>query len=248
MTHVPGPPAVEVRRAGARARSTGPGRESAHSFSFGAAYDPGNTAFGPLLACNDEVLAPGAGFAPHPHREVEIVTWVLEGALVHEDSDGHRTVVRTGGVQRLRAGTGVVHSERWAPSRDPGARTRFVQAWLAPTGPGGDPAYDRAGATAALHGGDLVVVASGRTEHTAAVRLDQPAALHVARLRPGDRVVVPPADLAHVLVATGTVELEGAGGLGAGDEARLTRPAGPAVTALTAAEVLVWQLPDPARP
>ena len=112
-----------------RSSSTAPGRETRHSFSFGPHYDPANLGFGPLVCHNDDLLDPSAstvaGYPEHPHTELEIVTWVLEGALVHTDSSGHRHVVETGRAQVLSAGTGVRHSEVAAAPQ-----TRFVQVWL----------------------------------------------------------------------------------------------------------------------
>ncbi len=121
-----------------RSSSTADGRVTRHSFSFGPHYDPANLGFGPLVCHNDDVLDPRSGYPDHPHSELEIVTWVLEGALVHTDSTGERHVVEAGRAQVLSAGTGIRHSE----VADPGSgRCRFVQAWLTPTAAGGEPSY-----------------------------------------------------------------------------------------------------------
>ncbi|MDT3400046.1 pirin family protein, partial [Streptomyces sp. B1866] len=166
---------MRVQRSGERfTGGDGAGVVTRHAFSFGRFYDPDNVRFGPLVACNEEQLAPGAGFDPHPHRDVELVTWVVEGELLHEDSAGHRTVVRPGDLQRLSAGCGVRHAERNAGS----GPLRFVQMWLTPYEAGGEPAYE------VLRG-----VADG-----AACPL--PAAggvLHVRRLAGGRRAAVPDA-------------------------------------------------------
>ncbi|MCQ4082084.1 pirin family protein [Streptomyces sp. RB6PN25] len=131
---------IDVRRAGERYRGGEPsaGIETWHAFSFGAHYDPANVGFGLLSACNEEHLAPGAGFAEHPHRDVEIVTWVVEGVLEHRDSAGHSGLVRSGQAQRLSAGSGVRHTERNAGE----GPLRFVQTWLHPQAPGGEPRYE----------------------------------------------------------------------------------------------------------
>ena len=99
-----------------------------HSFSYGAHYDPDNIAFGPIIAINEEQVSPGAGYDAHHHADVEIVSWVLEGALSHEDTTGHRGIIEPGTAQRLSAGTGVQHAERNASRTEP---LRFVQMMLA---------------------------------------------------------------------------------------------------------------------
>src|SRR3954470_24533144 len=103
---------TEVRRAGERFSTRAGWLDSEHSFSFGHHYDPANTHFGLLLVSNDDVVAAGTGFETHPHRDMEIVTWVLDGQLVHQDSGGHSGVIYPGLAQRMSAGTGILHSEK----------------------------------------------------------------------------------------------------------------------------------------
>ena len=105
-------PEVDVRRAGARQRTDIEWLDSRHSFSFGRHYDPRNTHFGLLLVSNDDVVSAGLGFELHPHRDMEIVTWVLEGSLVHQDSEGNNGLIYPGLAQRMSAGTGILHSEK----------------------------------------------------------------------------------------------------------------------------------------
>ena len=112
---------------------------TAHAFSFSAHYDPANVSFGALLACNEEQLAPGAGFAAHRHRDTEILTWVLEGALAHRDDHGHEAVIRPGQLQYLSAGAGVSHSEVNAVAA--GDPVRFLQFWLQPGEFATEPGY-----------------------------------------------------------------------------------------------------------
>ena len=131
---------VEVRRGTVRFLTRESGRSTRHSFSFGSHYDPENVAFGPMVCHDDHLLRPGAGFPDHPHRELEIVTWVLSGALVHADDHGHQGAVVPGTVQVLSAGSGVVHAEVAHESSGP---TRFVQVWLTPDEAGSEPAYPR---------------------------------------------------------------------------------------------------------
>ena len=133
---------IDVRRGGERFETTTDWLTSRHSFSFGQHYDPGNVGHAVLVAHNEDVVAPGHGYDLHPHADLEIVTWVLAGSLVHEDSHGHSGVLAPGVVQRLSAGSGVQHSER---NDAPGATepTRFVQMWLRPDEPGLTPSFAR---------------------------------------------------------------------------------------------------------
>lgn len=205
-----------------------------HSFSFGPHYDPANLGFGPLVCHNDDRLDPSAaedaGYAEHPHTELEIVTWVLEGALVHTDSSGHRHVVEAGRAQVLSAGTGVRHSE----VADAGSgRCRFVQAWLTPTAAGGTPSYVLGEAPAPSSGLVEVAGGDGLPVGTAGARL------LVARLAPGSSVSLPADPRQHVFAATGAASLAGLE-LRAGDAVRLTDEPGQVVTATEETELLVW--------
>lgn len=221
--------------AGSRARSDGAGVTTWHALSSGRHYDPANTAFGPLVAHDEHVLAPGAGFPAHLHRDVEVVSWVVEGALRHDADVGGPAELHPGHVQRLAAGRGVVHTEHAGA-----AGARFVQAWLLPDAVGGRPSYERFDVADRLAGCDLVPVASARPQDGAPLGLGVTgAALHVGQLPIGARVDLPDAPLLHLHVVGGAVDLAGVGLLGAGDAARLT-DAAPGLTATADAEVLVW--------
>lgn len=126
---------IDIRRAVDRTVTYGPGITTRHGFSSGAYYDPANTHFGRLVAHDVHALRPGAGFDTHPHRELEIVSWVLSGTLLHEDSTGRRHTVRHGTAQHLSAGDGVEHAERNGGDDE----LRFVQMWL--LGEAGTPSY-----------------------------------------------------------------------------------------------------------
>ena len=219
-----------VYAASQRSSSTDAGRVTRHSFSFGPHYDPANLGFGPLVCHNDDVLAPGAGYGEHPHSELEIVTWVLEGALVHTDSTGARHVVEAGRAQVLSAGSGVRHSE----VADAGSgRCRFVQAWLAPSVPGAVPSFVLGEAPGLASG--LVVVAGG-----AGVPIGTDGArLLVARLAAGQAVTLPEDPAQHVFTATGAVTLDGVA-LRAGDAVRITEEPGRTLLAAEPTELLVW--------
>ncbi|MBV7668534.1 pirin family protein [Streptomyces halstedii] len=218
---------MDVRRSGDRFRGGDPatggsaGIETLHAFSFGHFYDPDNLRFGPLLACNEERLAPGAGFDEHPHSHTEIVTWVVEGELTHRDSAGHATVVRAGEVQHLSAAAGVRHVER----NDGTGPLTFVQMWLAPLEAGGEPSYTRVRGPAAA---------------TPYVLAEAGAVLRVRRPAAGERTALPEAAGVYAHVVRGEVRLGGEE-LGAGDSARITDAPGLELVALTDAEVLVWE-------
>lgn len=221
---------MDVRHAARRYPGGDPesGIESLHAFSFGPHYDPGNLRFGAMIACNEERLAPGAGFAEHPHSHTEIVTWVVEGELTHRDSTGHETRVRPGDLQRLSAATGVRHTER----NDGPLPLTFVQMWLAPLTPGGTPSYD---------------LVPGIADATPYAVPEAGALLHIRRLSPGRRTALPDAPHLYTHVVRGGIHLDGTH-LGPGDSARVTDAVGlEAVGAGGAgvAEVLVWEMGGP---
>jgi redox-sensitive bicupin YhaK (pirin superfamily) len=232
---------VDIRRSADRSTTRLSWLDSRHSFSFGRHYDPANTHFGVLVASNHDVVAAGAGYDPHPHRDTEIISWVLGGALEHVDDGGSRGVVRPGLVQRTSAGSGIVHSER-ASGGEP---VEFVQMWVLPDETGGAPDYRQADVTSALATGGLVPVASGIPRHRDAAALpilQRGAALHAARLAAGRWVSLPAAPYVHVYVPRGSVTLQDAGELGPGDAARITGARGRRLTAVDGAEILVWEM------
>jgi redox-sensitive bicupin YhaK (pirin superfamily) len=242
---------IDVRRAGDRFHTTTSWLDSHHSFSFGQHYDPDDTHFGLLLVSNDDVVLPGTGFETHPHRDMEIVTWVLDGALVHQDSEGHSGVIYPGLAQRMTAGTGILHSEKndsWRLTGEPEHRdpVHFVQMWVPPDTARLDPGYEQLEIADADLRGRLAVVASGleRDRDRAAIRIEQKyASLQAGRLDPGDTVQLPAAPFVHLYVARGAVDLEGSGRLGTGDAARVANADGQRVTAVDGpAEVLVWEM------
>jgi hypothetical protein len=231
---------VEIHRADDRFRTQSDWLDSRHSFSFGPYYDPANVGFGLLMAHNDEVVAPGTGFDTHPHQDVEIVTWVLRGALLHQDSEGHSGIIYPGLVQRMSAGSGIRHSER----NDAEEPVHYVQMWVRPGEYDLIPSYQQAEVT--LTTGELTPIASGLPHHaaTTAITINQPrAGLSVARLAVGEAIQLPQAPHAHLFVATGNVELEDAGDLGPADAARIERADGQRVTAgPDGAELLLWEM------
>ena len=193
MSHHQLDPTVDVRRAEDRFTSDFGWLDSKHSFSFGHHYDPANTHHGLLLVNNDDIVDPGTGFETHPHRDMEIVTWVLQGSLVHQDSTGHNGVIYPGLAQRMSAGTGILHSEKndsWRLGRRRRTATRCTSCrcgWC-PTRAASRPATSSSRSTTTLLSGGLVPVASGMDKHDgeAAIRIaNRYAALYAARLQPG---------------------------------------------------------------
>ena len=214
----------EIRRADERFRTDADGIVTWHSFSYGAHYDPDNIGFGPLTAINTERLGPGRGYDEHHHADVEIVTWVLEGALRHADSTGHQGTVRPGTAQRLSAGTGVRHTEQNASPDEP---LVFVQMMLRSTHDA-EPEY-----------ADAVVTPNGLAP---VIDVHAAAKLFVVRLAPGDAVTVPKASRSLVHVVRGAIALDDTA-LTSGDEARLTdEPAYDLSAAEPGGEALIWQL------
>jgi quercetin 2,3-dioxygenase len=248
MTETTLVPQVDIRRAEDRYATKIAWLDSHHSFSFGAHYDEGNTHHGLLLVNNDDIVKPGTGFETHPHRDMEIVTWVLRGSLVHQDSTGHSGVIYPGLAQRMSAGTGILHSEKNDSWRLQGGDSHtepvhFVQMWVVPDQQGITPGYEQREIDAELISGALVPVASGMAGHDSAIRIaNRYAALHAARLRPGQQVTLPEAPFLHLFVPRGEIVLEGAGPLAAGDAVRFTAIGGQSVTATTHAEILVWEM------
>lgn len=234
-------PSVEIRRAADRAVTATSWLKSRHSFSFGDHYDPANTHHGLLLVNNDDIVEPGTGFDTHPHRDMEIVTWVLRGELSHQDSTGNRGIIYPGLAQRMSAGSGILHSEKNESSTEP---VHFVQMWVVPDEAGIAPGYQQLEiGDDELSRGDLVTIASGMPDHDAAIRLhNRAAALHGARLRHGDAVNLPPAPYLHLFAARGRVTVEGIGDLDEGDAARFTDADGRRVTASEPAELLIWEM------
>jgi hypothetical protein len=231
---------VTVVRSGERFRTRLGWLDSHHSFSFGGHHDPENTHHGLLLVSNDDVVRAGTGFETHPHRDMEIVTWVLDGELEHKDSVGNAGLIYPGLAQRMSAGRGIWHSEK-NPSRS--ADVHFIQMWVLPDAERVEPSYEQLDISAELAKGGLVPVASGRGHDAATSIRQRGAVLWAGRLHPGERVLVPDAPFAHLYVASGAVDVAGAGRLDTGDAARLVGAGAPAVTADagSGSEVLIWE-------
>lgn len=257
---------LDVRRASDRLATKIDWLDSKHSFSFGHHYDPDNTHHGMLLVNNDDIITAGQGFDTHPHRDMEIVTWVLRGSLVHQDSMGNAGVIYPGLAQRMSAGTGIMHSEKndsWrltgVPADEHEEPVRLIQMWVLPDEAGVTPGYEQLEIDGELLSGGLVTVASGMDAYRdhAAIRINnRTAAMHVARMSPSTpTLTLPDAPLLHVFVARGDVVLEGAGPLTEGDAVRVSGAGGQRLSlspgaddpgaddpGAGGAEVIVWEM------
>jgi redox-sensitive bicupin YhaK (pirin superfamily) len=236
--------AVEIRRAGSRHETDLGWLHGRYSFDTGIDPYGTDTHHGVLIANNHDTIAPRTGFNTHPHRNMEIVTWVLNGSLVHQDSEGHSGVIYPNLAQRMTAGTGIRHSERndRAEGNEP---VDLVQMWVVPDETEVTPSYEQLEFDASDLDGKLVVIASGMPKygHDTAIRIrNAGAALHAARLEPGQSVTVPDAPFVHLYVTRGRIALEGAESLEVDDAARLTGAGERQLRALSPSEVLIWEM------
>jgi redox-sensitive bicupin YhaK (pirin superfamily) len=230
---------ITVRRAGDRGRTKLSWLDSRHTFSFGDYHDPDHMGFGALRVINDDRVAPGGGFATHGHRDMDIVTYVLSGALQHRDSLGNGSVIRPGDVQRMSAGTGIQHSEFNASRTEP---VHFLQIWIVPRSRGAAPSYEqRALEPANLAGRWTLIAAEGG--RAGAVHLDQTVDLYATVLEHGQEAIrtVRPGRRAWLQVARGAVRVDGLD-LAAGDGAALGGEPQVRVGAAEASEVLLFEL------
>jgi redox-sensitive bicupin YhaK (pirin superfamily) len=237
---------IVVRRAGERFVTSAPGRTTWHVFSFGEHYDPDRIGFGPLMVCNTELLQTDHGYPDHPHRDTEIVSWVLDGSLRHSDSAGNTGIIHPGLAQRMSAGSGIVHAElndayRLDPDR-PAQPVSFVQLWIRPDEPGTTPGYAQRELASADLAAELVPVVSGRRSDAAIGIGTRGATLWATRLGAGLSRGLPESSAMFLVVAGGKIELEQAGRLGTGDAAELHECGGMVATAVTDAELLILDL------
>ncbi|MDQ6781323.1 MAG: pirin family protein [Candidatus Eremiobacteraeota bacterium] len=232
-------PLFNVQRAAERYCADHGWLKTCHSFSFADYFDPNNLSWGALRVLNDDRVAPTQGFGMHAHRDMEIITYVLEGELEHKDSMGNHGVVSAGGVQYMSAGTGVRHSEF---NRSASQELHFIQMWVVPSTLGDKPRYGQRDFSAHDRRGRWLLVASGRGAHgDAPISLRQDASFSVARLDGGSlSYTFDPGRLAFVFVGQGAVTANGSH-LRAGDGVRI---AGLPELALAGdADVLLWDIP-----
>ncbi|HEY5076913.1 MAG TPA: pirin family protein [Acidimicrobiia bacterium] len=232
---------IDIRRASERFHTEIDWLDSWHSFSFADHYDPKNTHHGLLRVLNDDVIAAGGGFGTHPHRDMEIVTWVLEGALEHRDSEGNQGVITRDVAQRMSAGTGIRHSEVNASKTEP---VHLLQMWVPPDAFGDPPGYEQRDVSNDIQPDTLFPLASGAEHVDSAIHINQDdATLWIGRLTPGTIVSVPGAPFVHVFVSRGSATLDGAGELKTGDAVRLTEAGARALVATADdTEVVIWEM------
>ena len=231
---------LELRKGSDRGHADHGWLRSHHSFSFADYHDPRHMGFGPLRVINEDRVQPGMGFGTHGHRDMEIISYVLEGALEHKDSMGHGSVIRPGDVQRMSAGRGVRHSE-FNPS--PNERAHFLQIWIEPNVTGIPPSYEEQHFAPAAKRGKLRIVASpdGRD---GSVTIHQDACVYATMLDGSERVThaVAPGRRIYVHVARGGLVANGQP-LAAGDALKATGVAEIVLEKGEAAEALLFDLP-----
>ena len=198
---------ITIRAHDSRGRTKLDWLDSSHTFSLGDYHDPGHMGFRTLRVINDDYVEPGRGFAPHSHRDMEIISLVLDGALQHKDSTGTSSVIRPGDVQRMSAGSGITHSE-WNHSKT--EEVHFLQIWIVPDTRGLTPGYEQKSIPEETRRGRLVLLAS-RDGRDGSASLHQDVALLGARLDPDQTVVhtLQPGRHAWVHVARGAATLNG---------------------------------------
>ena len=231
---------ITLRRSDERGHANHGWLDSFHSFSFADYYDPAHMGFGPLRVINEDRVEPGMGFGTHGHRDMEIVSYVLDGELEHKDSMGTGSTIVPGDVQRMSAGKGVLHSE-FNPSRE--RKVHFLQIWIEPAVRGIAPSYEQARVAADAKRGRLAPIA-GPAGSGAAVAIHQDARLFATLVDGEERVehALAPGRRGYVHVARGRVRVNGQA-LGAGDAAKLEGEAAVVLEHGEAAEVLLFDLP-----
>jgi redox-sensitive bicupin YhaK (pirin superfamily) len=230
---------IRIRRAAERGHFNHGWLDTAHTFSFSDYYDPAHMGFRSLRVINDDRVMPGQGFGMHGHRDMEIVTYVLEGALEHKDSMGHGSIIRAGELQHMTAGTGVRHSEFNPSDRD---WVHLYQIWLLPERAGLRPSYEQiAVAESDKHGRFRLVAAPDGADGSLTIRQD--ARLYLASLSPGQAVAHPieGSRAVWLQVLRGKVHVIG-NDLSAGDGVAITDEKAVAVQATAPAEVLLFDL------
>jgi redox-sensitive bicupin YhaK (pirin superfamily) len=231
---------IEFRRSDERGLADHGWLKSFHTFSFADYYDAGHMGFGPLRVINEDRIAGGQGFGTHSHSDMEIISYVLDGELAHQDSLGNGSVIRPGDVQRMTAGTGVRHSE-FNHLKD--RVTHFLQIWIMPNRAGLDPGYEEKHFPTAERRGRLRLVAS-EDGRDGSVIVHQDTKLYGGMFDGQERALLPldPGRLGYVHVARGNVHVNGKP-LQIGDAAQLVNESTIELTEGTQAEVLVFDLP-----
>jgi len=230
---------IQVRKSNERGHANHGWLDSHHTFSFADYYDPDNMGFRTLRVINEDRVQPAQGFGTHGHRDMEILSYVLEGGLAHKDSTGGGGVIKPGDVQRMSAGTGVMHSEYNASRTEP---VHFLQIWLLPGRPGISPGYEQKNFPAEQRQGQLRLIASPDAAD-GSVTINQDARVYSTLLGKGQTVThaLAPGRHAWVQVARGQIRL-GDVALSAGDGAAISDEKSVTLTGVEPAEVLLFDL------
>jgi redox-sensitive bicupin YhaK (pirin superfamily) len=230
---------ITIRRATDRMRTQLGWLDSRHTFSFGEHHDPRFTGFRALRVINEDRVAPAKGFGTHSHRDMEILSYVLEGALRHQDSMGTGSIIKPGDLQRMSAGTGVLHSEQNASETDP---VHFLQIWVQPARSRLQPSYEQRAFPPESRRGPLTLLASPDARD-GSITIHQDVDVYSAVLSDGDHVSLPLRAGRHAWVQTvrGAVRVQGTV-LAAGDGAAVTDESAIDVDAEIAAELLLFDL------
>lgn len=230
---------LTLRKAQERGRANLGWLDSRHTFSFGHYYDPEHMGFGPLRVINDDRVAPGGGFPTHPHSDMEIISYVLEGALEHKDSIGTGSVIRPGDVQRMSAGTGIRHSEFNASKSEP---VHFLQIWILPEKKGLEPGYEQKAFADEEKRGRLRLIGA-RDGRDGAITIHQDVDLYAALLAKGeaDEHTIAAGRGGWVQVARGSVAVNGRA-LDEGDGLAISTSGAVRIEGLADAEVLLFDM------
>ena len=232
---------LQIRKSAERGLADHGWLNSRHSFSFAEYHDAGHMGFGPLRVINEDRVQPGQGFGTHGHQDMEIITYVLDGALEHKDSIGTGSVIRHGDVQRMSAGTGVRHSEFNHSATEP---VHFLQIWIIPSQRGIEPSYEEKYFDTPSKRGRLRLIASNDGRE-GSVLVHQDASIYAAILDGDDRVEHPLASgrLAYVHVIRGSITVNGVE-LNTGDALKLSQEVGVTLVQAADAEILLFDLPN----
>jgi quercetin 2,3-dioxygenase len=230
---------IQVRKAAERGHFKQDWLDTYHTFSFDRYYDPKYMGFRDLRVINEDRVAAGGGFPTHPHRDMEIITYILDGALQHRDSMGTGSIIRPGDVQRMSAGTGVTHSEFNASQSEP---VHLLQIWIIPERKGLEPSYEQKAFDREQVKGRLRLVASNHPRD-GAIRIHQSAELYAGILEPGDvaHYEMQPKRYAWLQVARGSINLNGKD-LHAGDGAAIWEESSLEILGKSDSEILLFDL------
>ncbi len=235
---------LNVRRSDERGHTEWGWLDSRHTFSFGDYHTPEHRGFRTLRVINDDVIAGGGGFGAHPHQDMEILTWVLRGAVAHRDSTGGAGIIGPGEIQRMTAGSGIIHSEANASETEP---LRLLQIWIRPDRKGLKPGYEQTTFPQEALQSRLILIAAPNGPEVGAVQLNQDARVFAGRVGPDESIthVLTAGRGAWIQVATGSVELNGVvlrEGDGASMDASTTTDESLSIRGLEPAEILLFDL------